>query len=363
MAVGLGVAIPRFISMAMTLAALKNVHSYYFASLYILIFPLLIFFAASIVLPGQMAYLFFGDEKFGYLILPVSCMLTGLSMHTLVYGYYRGTFQMSKANITQLINLGIVPLVVFYLGQTPVQILMITALLWISISAFFMFAQLTKIRFDKTDSRKAIKELLVFGLPRVPGDFLLLLFLNLPIIMVNHSYGVITGSYIIISMTFLRMAGAMFAPICLMLLTDISQLLVKNDFVQIKQRTNLILKVTVGLTLLGIVMVELICPFVINDLLKIEGPVPVESTRVIILAAMGYTVYISLRSVLDAYYIKPVNTINIAISVAIFACAVSFYRYLDLGYMYILGCFIGAMSILGLLTWIETRKIMKRNNV
>jgi Na+-driven multidrug efflux pump len=357
---GLGVAMPRFIAMAVSGHDPGKAHNYLYASMFILFWPGLLFLFVSLIFPNSLAYLFFANESFSNLIFPLGLQLVGALLHMIVYGYFRGTSHMSMANFIQFINMGIVPLVVFYFAKSAEEILYYTAFAWIGIASVFLFIQVSAAHFDLSKIKIAAWEMFVYGVVRVPGDFLLGLFMSLPMIMVNHSDGVTSGKNISVAFTFLQMAAAVFTPICLLLLTDSSQLLVKKDYDGLRRKTNTVLKVTIALTLLGIGLVELLSPFIIHTVLKVNGPMVVLATRIAIVSALGYTIFISLRSVLDAYYVKPVNTLNIAISVAVFAATASLYSLLHMNYIYILCCFIGSMFLLGLLTWIETNKVLTK---
>ncbi|HLP10720.1 MAG TPA: hypothetical protein VK177_02250 [Flavobacteriales bacterium] len=358
--VGLGVAMPRFIAMAMNGDDPRKSHSYLYASMFILLWPGLIFLVSSLIFPKGLAYLFFASENFSNLIFPLALQLVGALMHMIVYGYYRGTSHMGMANTIQFINMGMVPLGVFYFATSAEQVLYYTAFSWMGTASVFLFLQVSQASFDLIKIKIAAREMFIYGIARVPGDFLLGLFMSLPMIMVNHSDGVTSGKNISVAFTFLQMAAAVFTPICLMLLTDSSQLLVKKDYDGLRRKTNMVLKVTIGLTLLGVLLVIVLCPFILEYVLKVEGDMVILATRLAIVAALGYTVFISLRSVLDAYYVRPVNTLNIAISVAVFAASASLYSVFGLNYIYILGCFIGSMFLLGLLTWIETNKVLTK---
>lgn len=358
---GMGVAVPRFVSMSVSGLHKEQAGSYFYAALGIACISALVFLGTCAVFPAFFSYVFFGDVNFTHLIMPLGILVCGSLLHIVSYGYYRGRLNMGRANLMQFINLGLVPLCVFFFLHDARQVLTVTGLLWIGISGVSLALQLLSTPFHKAMLGPAVKELMRYGIPRVPGDFLLGLYFSLPVILVNHSDNVIMGGYISVALTFLNMAGAVFTPICLMLLTDTSQLIVKKDFEGLRRKTNLILKVTIGLTIAGVVLAQLLAPFIIHSFLKIPGDTVVFASRLAIIAALGYTLYISLRSVLDAYYVKPVNTVNIAVCVCAFTVAAVLYQALNLDYVYILCCFIVSMFLLGFLTWRDTARILSKH--
>lgn len=358
---GMGVAIPRFISMAVSGLNKERANSYFYAAVFIVLGVLIVFAGGALVSRHFFAYVFYGDTQYAHLVFPIVVLITGMLLHTVSYGYYRGRLKIWAANVLQLVNLGIVPLVVFYISSDVYDVLVLTGVFWISFSVLSLLLQAIGTPFEKDLIIPAAKEMLTYGVPRVPGDFLLGFYFSLPVILVNHTDGLVMGGYITVALTFLNMAGAVFTPICLMLLTDTSQLIVKKDFEGLRRKTKLILNVTLVLTAMGVLLMQFVAPFAIHDILKVEGDMVVLSTRLVIVAALGYTVYISLRSVLDAYYIRPVNTVNITLCVALFAISSLLLTLCNLSYVYILCSFVISMFLLGFLTYLGTRKILHQN--
>src|SRR5262249_22660290 len=58
-------------------------------------------------------YVFFGATRYSHLAFPMSLVIVGLTLHSLVYAYYRGHLQLTGANSLQFINFALVPIVVF----------------------------------------------------------------------------------------------------------------------------------------------------------------------------------------------------------------------------------------------------------
>ena len=63
----------------------------------------------------------FGSSDYAELVLPFSVIVIGLSLHTFVHAALRGTMRIKTLNALQLINLGVLPilLVLFYPGDFP----------------------------------------------------------------------------------------------------------------------------------------------------------------------------------------------------------------------------------------------------
>ncbi len=364
--IGLGVAIPRYIAMAMVESTFKKSGNYFIGGLVLMTIvasPILI---ALLLFSKQFSFLIFGNQSFSYLIPYLTLMLSGMLFHSLCYGYFRGKVMMVKANILQIINLGIIPLLAFYLFPTLTGVLLFTSTTWIGTGLVITFLFIVPgLQWTKYEVKECLKELWIYGIQRVPGDVALAGFLALPAYFAAHMIhdDLKTAGNVAFGMSMINLAGAAFGPICLMLLPKASEVIVKKEFVLLKQLTNRITFWTIGLTLFGLIIAELFAESIIKIYLGQSFTELVFIVRVILLASIGYTIYISLRSILDAYYVKAMNTKNIFISFLVFIVCAVIVKYADLSFEYILYGFIAAMLLLGALTYVETYRIFKQQGV
>ena len=361
--VGLGVGIPRFVAFSSVDKSMRNPGSYFLSGLFIILFFSTIFLVTIFFTRDIFSYLVFGDKKFSYLIPDLELMLLGIIIHSASYGYFRGKVMMIHANLLQLINLSILPLLVFLFFNTIEDILAVTGLLWIVISLILFFAVLLKDSFKWSEIISCGKELLNYGIQRVPGDVALGGFLALPAYLTAHfvNDNLKTAGYVAFGMSLLNMAGAAFAPICLLLLPKVSKIIAKNDFNLLKRQVNVITVWTISITVLGLLIIEFFAEPLIKIYLGAMYGDLALSVRIIMTASVGYTIYISLRSVLDAYYIRAVNTKNIFIVFIIFLIGVYILWWVGFNYLYMLFIFVFSFSLLGFLTFFETKKIIRSN--
>jgi O-antigen/teichoic acid export membrane protein len=139
---GMGVAIPRYIGYSYS--NFKKANTYFIAGFVILFFVILIFFLINKSFSKNIAFLFFGDTKYYYLIFPINIMLIGLIFHSLCYGYFSGNLSMIKANFLQLINMEIVPLLVFFLKNNLGEIILLNGLTIMLVSFIFFYKYFEK---------------------------------------------------------------------------------------------------------------------------------------------------------------------------------------------------------------------------
>jgi O-antigen/teichoic acid export membrane protein len=360
---GLGVGLPRYVAFAMAGSGNKNVQGYFYGSLLVVgavglfVFPVIYFFRA------QFAYLFFGDEVYHYLIPPLIVMMMGLTLHSLVYSFFRGEINMNTANVMQFLNLGLVPVLAFYFSGSVMVLFFTTGLVTLGTSVLFLISVMMRYRFSGMGLGDCVRELVRYGVQRVPGDVALGAFLALPAYLTAHFVddNLKTAGNVAFGMALLNMAGAAFGPICLLLLPKASQVIAQKDFGQINSQVDRITAWTICITLLGLAAVELFAEWLLGIYLGSVYSGLAWCVRIIMPACLGYTVYISLRSILDAYYVKAVNTKNIFISFFVFIAGVGLLYKTGFNYEYMIFIFVGAFTLLGLLTYAETKKLIRIN--
>jgi hypothetical protein len=100
----------------------------------------------NVLFKDNIAFLFGVEYK--YLIFPLSLMLVGILGHLLCYTYFQGKLHMGKANLLQIINIAVIPLVAFLFSNNTAKILALMGILWLTVSMISFFSILRKNRLD-----------------------------------------------------------------------------------------------------------------------------------------------------------------------------------------------------------------------
>lgn len=358
---GLGVGIPRYVAFSVEDAEKQG-------TFYVSGIILTLLFAAPLILifnlfSSQFAVLFFGDIKYEALIFSVSVMTVSMLLHSLNYSFLRGKLNMYLANTMQLLNLGIVPILVFFIYSNVEEVILYTGIYWGIVSLIFTIYIIVTISWKKELIIECLKLLFVYGIWRVPGDFALAGFLALPAYFTLHiaEDGIITAGYVAFAMSLLNMVGAAFGPICLILLPKASITIKNNEYDILNSQVKNLTYWTLGLTLFGLLVIEFFTHEIILFYLENNAESLISAVKITMLASLGYAIYISLRSILDAYYVKAVNTKNIIMSFLFFvftSLILYFFEFKD--YKVLLYSFVIAMTLLGFLTYYETKKIINQ---
>jgi len=361
---GLGVGIPRYIAYGYSNPDQKNPDAYFISALFILVPVFFIFFIFFNLFNGTFSYIFFGSSNYSYLILPISCMIVGQIFHASCYSYFRGRLMMMRANLLQAINMGIIPPATFFLfGKSLSTVLAVTGIVWIIISSLaFLFMP---IKLGACNPGKLVpyaKEIMGYSIMRVPGDFALSALLALPAILTAHMTGVREAGFVAFGTVVFNMGGYFFAPISTILLPKASHMIARANYEGLKYDLKRMLMSAICLTTLGVVILEIFTSQLIEIYLKKNFFETIMIVRVFAIGIVPYVVYIVLRSIIDANYVKPINVINMIVSLLFFITGVLLIVLFKMNYIYIVGIFVISIYVLGMLSLFVTRTIFRRKS-
>lgn len=360
---GVTVGMPRYIAYSLSNSNKSN--NYFWGGVFILFVIGLLITILFNIFNDKISFLIFGNTKYKFLLIPINIMLWGVIFHSLCYSYFRGNFLFLKANILQFFNLGIAIPISFIIGKNTKEVILITGIIWIIISIFFFLFFIKNFHLEKDKIISSIKELMIYGIQRVPGDLSLAGLLALPAILTAHISSVKEAGYVAFGISILQMIGAVYAPVGLVLLPKISQILSNNQFQSLKYYFYKILKIILPITIFGIIFFEFFANQIITIYLGESFSELITASRIIVIGGLGYVIYVSMRSIIDAYYVKAINTKNLILSLSLFLIFFMLGKVCIKNYNYIsiLNFFIVSLYCLGALTTLEIRKILIKCNL
>lgn len=357
LAVGVGVAIPRYVAIALAQAAPDKAARYFFGGCLVGIVPMCAALAGLSLAGPTAAALLFGDAGLARLIPALSLVVLGLNLHAISYGYLRGRLAMNGANALQFIARGVLPILPFAIPGLGVAglvglmgaALCVTAtlsLLWLGRGAW-RAARPTRM------TREELRDLLRFGGPRVPGEIALMALLALPGIFVAHRAGVREGGLLAFGVSLLTMIGACFAPIGLILLPKASGLAARGEGAALRAMVWKVLWVSVALTAAGVGVFAVIGRAFIGVYLGAGYGEVAGLARLIVLGAIPYVAYVVLRNALDALKVEPLNTRNLLVALAVLVAGGMAARTAS----HVAAALVIALFVLGLLTLRDVRAL------
>lgn len=358
---GMGVGIPRYVAMSKNK---EEQYSYLRSGLITVTITALFCLIFINLFKEFFSKLFFGDIAYIKLILPLSLFLIGNLIHSLVYSYFRGRLSIKTFNTLQIINMALIPIgALILLKNTTLGGIIIAIGVMKTIIAFLFLSPNNKNLLNKVHKKRqhkeSLKKLLKYGLPRVPGDFALGGLLALGPILATHFASIKEAGYLSISQSLLHILGLTVAPLGLILLPKISNLIANNNKEIIRKNLSFLMGAIFQLLTFISLQFIIFADIIIKYWLGSDFADTVTITRIIFLSGTFYIIYLATRSILDASKTKPFNAINIVISLIVFIVLATTLLLFQL-FAPIISLAIAIMlslSCLGILTYITIRKI------
>jgi O-antigen/teichoic acid export membrane protein len=315
---GLGVALPRQI--AHTVEDVKKRAGQYFLAG----FTMVVVFVTSIGLVAalnaeRVARWCFGSGNRG-LVYAMVLLLFGTGVQTMVFGYFRGLQRMQAANLVGLGAWVVVPLValgVTHQSNSASLLIGATGLGLAVVSVLCAIPRIASVQDFRRHFVSDARQLLTYGIARVPGDIAIGGLLTLGPMLVSHYANMTQNSYLLLGITCLTMAGVAFSPVGIVLLTRISHLLGAGRHGDVNEYVghlrSAVLQLSLVVTVQGLIFAR---PLVLWWL----GPSSVAGVPVIcmvMLAVPAYMYFLALRSVVDAASEVAYNARNVLITLAV----------------------------------------------
>ena len=317
---GLQVGLARYISRSVARCDSDAVHRYYGAALRCVGLSLLLSLTILNLAHSYVGFVFFGDRRYSHLVLPLTVMFSGLVVHATAYAYFRGHLAMIRANLLQFVNLGLVPLICFLaLHNSAQQILLLLGTSWCVVAVAGLC--LTPVHCIFTASRIETYELLRYGIQRMPGDFILMAFLALPVIFVAHRNGVQQAGFVAFGMSVLSMIAALFTPIGLVLLPKAGGLLAKGENMQLRSHVVGVIKACSAVSGIATILLFVLAAQIVHIYLGPGFRPAAKVLQLIILSAVPYALFSVLRNLIDAFHRNAVTALITAAGFVVFVVA------------------------------------------
>jgi O-antigen/teichoic acid export membrane protein len=270
--------------------------------------------------PREFSRLLFGSSQTSYLILPLSLTLGGLAVHTAVYGYFRGYLWMNSANLLQVWNMSLVPilaLLILISFHSVALIVNVTGIVTIATSALVSLPALRRaFKGRKFELVRPLKNLLHYGLARVPGDFASAALPAVGPMIAAQFMPLSQVSPLLLGTSLMAAASISVAPLGTLLLSKVSAMAAQNRLEEIRlplsYMMNAVLEISIFLSLQLMVFADIILRVWVGS--GFHNAVPI--VRILAFAVPFVLFPVALRSVIDAVSVKASNAHNLLISFA-----------------------------------------------
>jgi O-antigen/teichoic acid export membrane protein len=318
---GIAVALPRELSIRFDAKTFQTTANLFIASLLIIVSSMIVFLLLFLLFDENLAYLFWGNKKYTYLLYPILSLMSAMAVNSLVFALLRGKMKMGFANSLTLTT-SLLPIVlIFFVTKIPIFLYLQSALT-LSISILFIYLSLAKktfqFNFDKDAIINELKVLLKFGVPRVPGDLSFEALTSLPVFFTAHLLGTTEASYLAFGLTIMSMIGSALAPFSLILLPLVSSKLREGDYKGIESHISKLLKFITPGAIIASIIIFFSSGLIVKYYLHSSNINASNTIKFVSILLIPYIIYMFLRSANDSFYSKPVNSINCIIALGIF---------------------------------------------
>jgi O-antigen/teichoic acid export membrane protein len=356
---GMGVAVTRYVARARAEDDAATEARYFAAGLSVSIGLAALGAMLLNVVPAVWSRVLFGVESHGNLVRSISVAIAGLAIHGVAYGALRGRVDMVRANLLQGVNLAIVPLAVLSVPRlTAGEVIATTGLLWAAVAtvaAWVVLRGAPEGVWGRASLGPAMRVLLRFGAPRVPGEFALGALFTLPATAAAHAHGMAVGGFTALGVSAVTMVGSAFAPLGQLVLPAVSAAAGRGESAGLRRAAQVLLGRCLLLALLGAVAIELFAS-AIPWALGAEFVPAIAMVRIMMIGAVPYVAYIVLRNVLDALHTAPLNAKNLIVALAVFVAGGLLARH-PLG---IAAAFAVSLWVVGALSVLDAERAFQR---
>jgi O-antigen/teichoic acid export membrane protein len=243
-----------------------------------------------------------------------------MAAQAMVFGYFRGLERVQMANLVSFGGAVAVPLLAlattYKLHSAPMLIGAAGVGLTV-VSFFWAIPRLVAVRRFGQQFLSDARQLLAYGIGRVPGEIAVGGLLTLGPMLLSHYVKMTENSYLLLGITCLTTTGIAFAPVGMVLLARISRLLGSGRHRDVNEYVGYLRTAVWQVSLVLVVQALIFTRPLALWWLGPSGVAAVPVIRVVLLAAPGYMYFTALRAVVDAASPVPHNTRNVLVTMAV----------------------------------------------
>lgn len=354
-ALGLDIAVARFVAYAADRP--EEQREYLPAALGLLAVATGVLSAILLLFQSFWADLFFGSTSYSGLVPPLALMVAGNGLFAIAYGNFRGHLQILRANVLRVVVHVLLPFgAALLVRSSVVDLLYVIGGGW----AVLSLVALALTRMSIRNPLAHAGELARYSVPRAPGDLLALVMFAIPGIVVAHVSDITVAGNVAFGIAALGMIAVGVFPVGFVLLPVASRLLAAGSVDQLRGQVFIVARVVVGLIVIAILIFEVFATPIVAIYLGPAFAGSVATLRLLMLGALPWGIYMSLRTIIDARHKRAVNAINVAVAFAFFVALMLILRtWMDPATV-VVPVFVISLYVLGTLTVIEIWRITHR---
>lgn len=319
---GMGISIPRYLSM--NVIKNKTTGTKYFSNavLIISVNSVLAIIIGSVFFK-QISVILFGTSNYSNLSIPIVVFAIGMTMNTFIYAAFRGSGLYFLFSISQVLGQILVTCSIF-IGPNVRSIV----LLWGIISVLFpLFLTIGVVfrggnKYDMFQVRfkfykHEMKELIVYGVPRILGEVVQFSYYLIPLIIINNIYSAQQAGIFSAATGILQIFLPFFSYLGLILLPYVSTSIANKNFENVDRRITQLIFIYLFVALIAIIFGYLFTNFLLKLLYSSDFMNSAGLVRILLYTLAPKSIFLLLRNPIDAISKIPYNTLLLLLSVIV----------------------------------------------
>ncbi|HEY3347020.1 MAG TPA: hypothetical protein VGK71_05300 [Nitrospirota bacterium] len=334
---GLSVGLVRYIAISSAKEAGRQRAVYILAGFGVVSVFSLALMAVVNAMPGLFSKMVFGKPGYEGMVLSISFLAESYVFNSLVFAYYRGMGIFMKANAIMTLSQGVIPLAALLVAPSVKVALDITSAAIVLSSVYYTLPIIRDLRANLGGAKLggSVGELVRYGTVRIPGDLSMAGMLALPAFLTSNIYGIQEAGYMAFGISLVNMVGAIFGPIGFVTLPRLSAILAAGKHEDARVIMKQVILYTVLISTAVTALIVIFADFLVTTWLGPKFTGSADIIRVAVLASVPHALYVSLRSSIDAAYVKAINAANV-------------YKALIVSLLCYLVVKVGAVGIIGI---------------
>lgn len=361
--IAMGIAVPKYLAACREKKDSTAYARYYVASLMIVLAASAVTAFLCLLFRAPIALRIFGVDGYADYMPAILLYAIGTALATYLYSFYRANDDFMRYNGVQVA----IQLLLLILAFGFCRRLLVLHYAWSALYLFFAGGILLKktLRYlpqaalrSPRDLRAPLRELLLYGVPRVPGEFTLFAYNLVPLVIVSNKFSLTESAYFSAAISINATVAPLFTFAGVVLLPLVSRSVVSRKMEGAQDKIHKLFLLYTVLALCAILGTELLPRFVVWVLYSTAYDPAIPIIRILILAVLPNSYYLLYRNPLDAISRFPYNTVSLAVSFAV-TCALMLVSttLLQCAAAFALGK--GILGFLSILLW---KRCLRRQN-
>lgn len=307
-----------------------------------------------LALPAPLARILYGEPGHEDLLPPLALLTIGGSLQGLAYGYERGHLRIGRAALLLVLNAGVTPLAAVVLSPGSIA----GALVLMGAGWTLVGGVLVALRARSFTRVAPVRPLLAYGSSRGLGLLLQMAFLAAPAVVAANRSGIVEGGSVAFALLAVGLLSTALTPIGVVLMPRGAQMIRERAVQRLRAHVRMLLAVVVPSVTVVVLLIEVLAGVLLPAYLGPSYAAGVPALRGIAWSAIPWSVFVTLRGLLDASDLRPLNARNLLTAAAVDGVLVGSAVITGAGEASYYAAFDVAVVVLAGLTLLDTRRVL-----